>query len=143
MYSPPAVPRDASALAPNTAVLPLETLKKRADFLRVNQQGTKFVTSSVILLMLKDESNCAAVQVRVGYTVTKKLGGAVQRNRIKRRLREAVRMVFPARAQPGHIYVLIARHSALHCPFGTLLRDLEFALPRIGRIAPKPKTPTS
>lgn len=66
--------------------------------------------------------------VRVGLTVTKKLGTAVTRNRIKRRLRAAVRDVFPLLAEPGHDYVLIARRKAFHAPFPVLLDELRAAL---------------
>lgn len=66
--------------------------------------------------------------VRVGLTVTKKLGHAVTRNRIKRRLRSAVRDVFPLHALPGHDYVLLARARALTIPYGTLLDELRAAL---------------
>lgn len=76
--------------------------------------------------------------VRIGYTVTKKLGGAVERNRIRRRLREAVKATAPDAAQAGRDYVLIARHNALHCEFSALIRDLQFAFARIGKVKPKP-----
>lgn len=66
--------------------------------------------------------------VRVGLTVTKKLGNAAQRNRIKRRLRAAVRDVFPLHASPGHDYVLLARERALSIPYGALLDELRAAL---------------
>lgn len=66
--------------------------------------------------------------MRVGYTVTKKLGGAVTRNRIKRRLRAAAREVVPGHAAPGHDYVLIARPSAADRPWEALLDDLRAAL---------------
>ena len=66
--------------------------------------------------------------MRVGFTVTKKIGNAVQRNRIKRRFRAAAREVLPELAEPGHDYVLIARPAALHRPWAALLDDLRRAL---------------
>ena len=72
--------------------------------------------------------------VRVGLTVTKKLGGAVVRNRIKRRLRSAVRDVFPAYASAGTDYVLIARSAAADRNFAELLDDMKRALLRLHRI---------
>ena len=66
--------------------------------------------------------------MRVGYTVTKKLGGAVARNRIKRRLRAAARAVVPDHAAPGHDYVLIARPGAEARAWPALLDDLRRAL---------------
>ena len=64
----------------------------------------------------------------LGFTVTKKLGGAVVRNRIKRRLREAARFVFPLHAVAGNDYVVIGRGKAEICDFSDILRDMEFAL---------------
>ncbi|GGY39850.1 hypothetical protein GCM10007148_05380 [Parvularcula lutaonensis] len=64
----------------------------------------------------------------MGLTVTKKLGTAVIRNRIKRRLRAAVRDVFPLHAEPGRDYVLIARRKAFTAPFPLLLDELRTAL---------------
>ena len=65
---------------------------------------------------------------RVGYTVTKKIGNAVRRNRIKRRFRAAARAVVPAHAAPGHDYVLIARPGADLRAWPALLDDLARAL---------------
>src|SRR5689334_20088444 len=101
----------------------LATITKRSDFLAANH-GRKCVTGTFILQMRPRGDEEAA---RFGFTVTKKMGGAVKRNRIKRRLREAVRKIAPKLALPGHDYVLIARSKALACDFPVLLRDMEFA----------------
>lgn len=61
-------------------------------------------------------------------TVTKKLGGAVRRNRIRRRLKEAARQVFPLHAEPGCDYVMIARAGAADRVFAGLLDDVKRAL---------------
>lgn len=61
---------------------------------------------------------------RFGFTATKKLGNAVVRNRIRRRLREAVRLVAPEQARAGCDYVLIAREAAATRPFAALEKDL-------------------
>jgi ribonuclease P protein component len=63
--------------------------------------------------------------------VTKKLGGAVVRNRIRRRLKEAVRLSAPPEARPDFDYVLIARDGALKCHFTDLRCDLSVALRRV------------
>lgn len=68
---------------------------------------------------------------RFGFTVTKKLGNAVRRNRIKRRLREAVRSVAPQLARDGCDYVLIARHGAHLQKFAELVGDLKTAFKRV------------
>lgn len=68
-----------------------------------------------------------ATPPRFGFTATKKLGNAVTRNRIRRRLKEAVRLVAPSAARAGHDYVLIAREAAETRPFAALERDLAAA----------------
>ena len=61
--------------------------------------------------------------MRVGFTVSKKVGNAVERNRVRRRLREVVRLAPPAPMRPGHDYVLIGRRAALDLPFERLIED--------------------
>jgi ribonuclease P protein component len=70
---------------------------------------------------------------RFGFTVTKALGGAVIRNRIRRRLKAAVGAVAAHSAKPGADYVLIARAAAEERPFETLKQDLEQAFERVHR----------
>ena len=75
---------------------------------------------------------------RVGFTVTKKVGNAVLRNRIRRRLREAARTVAPDAWPEGHDAVLIAREAAASLPFEALVARLDTALrqaARKGRVA--------
>ena len=66
--------------------------------------------------------------LRLGLTVTKKLGGAVVRNRIRRRLRAAARAVFPLHGAQGTDYVLVARKAAYDRNYGDLLDDMKRAL---------------
>jgi len=75
---------------------------------------------------------CAEAQPRFGFTVTKQSGGAVQRNRIRRRLKEALRLLDPLPARPGHDYVILARPEALSMPFLALQGELIRALGKIG-----------
>ena len=67
---------------------------------------------------------------RVGFTVSKKVGNAVERNRVKRRLREIVRLNAVMAAQGGHDYVLIGRKAALTLPFGRMVGEFANALKR-------------
>jgi ribonuclease P protein component len=67
---------------------------------------------------------------RIGFTATKKLGNAVMRNRVKRRLREAARMAISAGLRPGFDYVLIGRAATAARPFGALRQDLTTAMAR-------------
>ncbi len=102
----------------------VETLKRRPDFLRVARAGRKSVRPGLILQARPSDG----AELRVGLTASRKVGGAVQRNRARRRLRAAVRAVMPLHALPGHDYVVIARRATLRRPFAALLRDLESAL---------------
>ena len=69
--------------------------------------------------------------VRIGFTATKRIGNAVQRNRAKRRLREAARLIAPLHAQPGCDYVFIARGGTGARPWDRLLDDMKSALLRL------------
>ncbi|MFQ5563035.1 MAG: ribonuclease P protein component [Parvularculaceae bacterium] len=103
----------------------MKPLKKRADFLRL-RRGAKAGTLAFLLVRrFRDDGRA---EVRVGLTVTKKLGGAVFRNHIRRRLRAAVREVFPEHAEAGADYVLVARRSAYTRKYAALLDDMKRAL---------------
>jgi ribonuclease P protein component len=75
--------------------------------------------------------------VRVGFTVSRKVGNAVARNRVRRRLREIARLVIPARARPDLDYVLVGRQAALERDFATLQSELVEALKRLKALAPE------
>jgi len=127
--SPPAAPKAASAFRPKLAAQ-LNTIKKRRDFLAANQ-AQKFVTPCFILQARKRPADHPIKETsRVGFTVTKKMGNAVARNRIKRRLREALRNGAPP-MQEGYDYVIISRIKALDCEFSELTRDMVFAFSKI------------
>jgi ribonuclease P protein component len=69
--------------------------------------------------------------VRIGFTATRRIGGAVTRNRAKRRLREAARLLAPLHVIPGCDYVFIARGGTPNRPWGSLLADMTSALTRL------------
>ncbi|MEM9705951.1 MAG: ribonuclease P protein component [Pseudomonadota bacterium] len=103
----------------------MQTLKKRGEFLRLRQARGRSTKSARIAGALRDDPSGAP---RIGYTVTKKLGSAVIRNRIRRRLRAAVAIVGDECGKPGWDYVIIARRAALHRPFDAMLDDLRRGL---------------
>ena len=114
----------------NPDIVPLDRLKRRGDFLRV-ARGAKWATPGLILQAAPRPDRHATSQARIGFTVSRKVGGSVERNRARRRLREAARLVMPARARPAIDYVLIGRHTTLTRPWAQLVHDLETALSRI------------
>lgn len=111
----------------------LNMIEKRADFLRV-QAAPRVGTETLVLHMLANDV-LAEGHSRIGYTVTKRCGGAVQRNRIKRRLRAAVQKTLPSRAMPRTDYVLIGKPATYDAPFKHIVRDLKYALSRHAKAA--------
>lgn len=107
----------------------MERLRQRADFLAA-KQGMKAPASGFVLQARKRDDDGP---VRVGFTVTKQVGNAVERNRVKRRLREIVRLLAAAAEcmRSGHDYVLIGRRAALDLPFPRLREELERSLRRV------------
>jgi ribonuclease P protein component len=106
----------------------LTTLKKRADFLAANA-GKRASTPGFILLVRDRKDSDPAM--RVGFTVTKKIGGAVVRNRMKRRFRALAREVVPAKGFPGADHVMIGRAKGIERDYGQLRSELEGALDRL------------
>ena len=104
-------------------------LKKRQEFVSLAKQGSKFVTPTLIIQSAPNPA-CAEA-CRVGFTTSRVLGNAVKRNRIRRRLREAVRALFPDYARTGYDYVLIGRQTALAAPYGDIVKDLQRGLRKI------------
>jgi ribonuclease P protein component len=104
-------------------------LKRRPEFLRIAAKGKKTVTPGLVLQACRNAHPRGLV--RLGLTASRRVGGAVQRNRARRRLREAARAVLPDHAARSHDYVLIARAATVTRPYALLVRDLENALKRL------------
>ena len=96
-------------------------LKSRPEFLRV-RDGERRKGRYFILEVL--DRNAPEEAPRAGFTVTKKQGNAVVRNRIRRRLKEAVRLSAQFAMQPGHDYVIVAHREALGASFDELTNAL-------------------
>jgi ribonuclease P protein component len=76
--------------------------------------------------------------IGVGFTATRKIGGAVQRNRAKRRMREAARQLLPLHSLPGHDYVFVARGGTIDRDWSRLLDDVRSALTGLANGADEP-----
>ena len=111
-------------------------LKQRSEFLRAASQGRKWATRGLVLQAVpspaSDPPAGVPTEPRIGFTASKRVGGAVERNRAKRRLRAAVDRVIPDHAVRGYDYVVIARPETLGRPFDALVGDLRAALGRLG-----------
>ncbi len=113
----------------------IATLTRRRDFIAASRALRQNAPGFILQARARDED--ADAPHRVGFTCSKKVGNAVARNRAKRRLREAARMVLPGQARAGWDYVLIGRAEATAArPFPALLADLEAALARAHRSRP-------
>ena len=130
----------ARAQAESLRPLPLRiaTLKHRSEFLRL-RHGARFAAQGFVLEGKPREKgdSAAAEPARFGFTVSKKVGGAVERNRIKRRLKAAVRDVAQEHAHAGFDYVLIARRAALDSAYEALVADLKKAFGRVHAVPTK------
>jgi ribonuclease P protein component len=107
---------------------PPKRLRKRADFLAV-RRGEKRRGRLFLLEVLARNDTAAP---RVGFTVTRKIGNAVVRNRIRRRLREAVRVKAADDMLPGNDYVIVGREEVLAAPFAEIGTELSRRLRRAG-----------
>ena len=124
-------------------------LKQRREFLRVAGAGNKWVAPGLILQARahmpgevldgigKDGENDGgddgdkAGGFRLGFTVSRKVGSAVDRNRARRRLRAAAERVMPRHARQGNDFVLIGRRATLKRRFQALVGDLQTALRKL------------
>jgi ribonuclease P protein component len=119
-------------------------LKTRPQFLKVAAARRKWVTPGLVLQAARrqhGENRAAPVvdvlpadeeaEVRVGFTVTRKVGNAVERNRVKRRLRAAAGEIFPRLGRAGTDYVVVGRAATLTRPFPALRADLEQAIRKL------------
>lgn len=107
----------------------MQRLKRRRDFLAAQRAPSRATKGAVVQVRSRGDDAPA----RVGFTVTKKLGGAVVRNRIRRRLKEAVRLSLRDRLRAGRDYVFIGRASGLNRPFEALRADLLDAIGKLER----------
>ena len=107
----------------------MDRLRQRADFLAVANGPRTSSAAFVVQSRARGDDG----PVRVGFTVTKKVGTATERNRVRRRLRELVKRLDAISMRPHSDYVLVGRRAALSRDFATMLDDLRSALHRLDR----------
>jgi len=115
----------------------MQRLRRRADFLAAAAGAKVHVAGFVLQQRDRRDQD----PPRVGYTVSKQVGNAVERNRVRRRLREAVKVSAGNRMEKGRDYVLVGRRAALDLPFDRLVEDLRSALKRVHAGAQTPRRP--
>ena len=103
----------------------MSVLTRRADFLAANR-GLRVARPGFVLLVNPNPHD----SVRFGITVTKKIGNAVVRNRMKRRFRALLRELLPQQGLPAHDHVLIGRDGGVERDFAKLREELTAALTR-------------
>lgn len=113
-------------------------LLRHADFERVYQQGRRHFSAHMTVFYLRRSEGEG---LRVGFTVSRALGGAVDRNRMKRRLRECVRLCRPSVSLPVDV-VINPKESLLAAAFADLQKEVSRAFAVITqKLAEKPVTP--
>ena len=105
-------------------------IKKRADFLAANR-GKRYATPGFVLLVKDRQDDDPAI--RLGITITKKVGNAVVRNRMRRRFRELAREMLGANGKAGADHVLIGRDGGIEKDFAKLRADMARALDKLGQ----------
>ena len=113
--------------------VPITRLKRRRDFVSITRRGQKWATPGLVLQShrRKDAETTSRDGIRVGFTVTKKVGNAVIRNRARRRLKAVAGDVIATHGQDLFDYVLIGRAGTLKRPYALLVSDLKTAMQRL------------
>jgi len=111
-------------------------LRRRAEFQRVSRGRRAQVDTVTLQAQPRPAAQTAEIGPRVGFTVTRKVGDAVERNRIRRRLKEALRAAQAIAPATDCDYVLLARREALTRRFTALVADIERAFAKVGRDRP-------
>lgn len=106
----------------------MERLRQRADFLAA-ASGRKIATAAFVL---QARARAAGGPARIGFTISRKVGTAVERNRVRRRLKDVVKRAADGRLLGGHDYVLVGRRAALQRSFDRMVEEFETALQRLG-----------
>ena len=119
-----------AARARSSQAVGLGTITRRADFLAANSAKRRATAGFVLLVRHRDDRDPA---IRVGFTVTKKIGNAVVRNRMKRRFRALARDIIASEGICGSDHILIGRAGGIERDYGKLTDDLRASLARLAR----------
>ena len=111
----------------------IDRLRRRAEFQRVSRGQRRAFDAFTLQSASRSAEEAVVAAARVGFTVTKKVGAAVVRNRIRRRLKAALAAAAPLETRADCDYVLMARREALQRPFAALVDDLRQAFRAVGR----------
>ena len=112
-------------------------LKRRRDFLLLARTGRKWAAPGLVLQAKQRDEKLDTVpgmdadSMRIGFTVSRKVGNAVVRNRARRRLKAAAETIFPAHGKPGFDYVVIGRATTPKRPWPALQDDMIAALKKV------------
>ena len=109
----------------------LTRILKRPEYLRVKRQGISVAESGLVIQAAPVANSSSYLQPRVGFTVSKRVGNAVKRNRARRRLKSIASDVLPKEGFQSWDYVFIGRVVTLDRPYDLLLEDTRVALRKI------------
>ena len=109
----------------------LTRIVKRSEYLRVKQRGTSVAEPGLVIQAAPVANSSSYLQPRVGFTVSKRVGNAVKRNRARRRLKSIASDVLPNEGFQAWDYVFIGRLVTLNRPYDLLLEDARSALRKI------------
>jgi ribonuclease P protein component len=123
-------PQQAVGVIADGAVVSLDRLTQRKDYLAANAGKRAPMPGFVLIVRARDDADPV---MRVGITVSKKVGNAVIRNRMKRRFRQLAREVLPESGLHGADHVLIGRAGGIERPFADLKAELVKALGKVKR----------
>ena len=109
----------------------IEHLKKRKDFIKIAHSKKKSIAKGLIIQASPRKLIEKKFFIRVGFTITKKVGNAVVRNRIRRRLRSIFKQLIIQMGMPGWDYVIIARKAIINYSFNQIINDMKFVISNI------------
>jgi ribonuclease P protein component len=116
----------------------IQTIKKRSDFIKISKKNTSFYSKTTLILtsstLQNDLRQLNRDFIRIGYTVTKKTGNAVFRNKCKRRYRAIFKEFAPEFCQNHFDYIILARKEIKNADFKKIRSDVKFCLRGIQRL---------